>query len=144
MILGLSFFLPYLADWLNEGTLQQLAIYAPTWVLLEGEWTSYIGPTPMTLLMFSYWLPYVYVGYQSYRFANAKYSSIRRYIAGVTFVSLLAILLVLPMMTVPRASDGGTDYFSTVVPLPLVSILALVLVPILQPVELDSLWDAAD
>jgi hypothetical protein len=142
-IIGLSLLFPYLADWLNNEAFQQLVIYAPTWVLLQSEWSSYIGPTPMALIMFSYWLPYVYVGYQSYRFAQGKYTTTRRYIIGVVFVTLLAIVLVLPMMTVPRASDGGIDYFSMVIPLPLISIFALVLIPLLRPTELTSPWDGA-
>ena len=142
LIFGLSFFLPYLVDWVNEEGFQQLAIYAPTWVALDSEWVSYIGPAGMALLMFTYWLPYVYVGYQSYRFAQGKYSSIGRYVAGVAFVSLIAILLTLPMTMVPRASDGGTDYFSAVIPLPLVTILSLVLIPLLRPVMVTSPWDS--
>ena len=141
VILGLSLFLPYLADWLQEEAFQQLAIYAPTWVLLESEWTSYVGPTPMTLLMFIYWLPYVYVGYQSYKFAQGKYSSIRRYVSGVSFVTFLAFILILPMIMVPRASYGEIDYFSVVIPLPLISILAIVLIPFIRPIMLTSPWD---
>jgi hypothetical protein len=98
----------------------------------------------MAFLMVFYWLPYVYVGYQSYRFAHGKYSSIGRYIAGVAFVTLLAILLTLPMMMVPRASSDEIDYFSAVIPLPLVSILAIVLMPRLRPVVLESPWDSVE
>ncbi|MFW9885993.1 MAG: hypothetical protein ACFFEX_16530 [Candidatus Thorarchaeota archaeon] len=140
IIFGLSLFLPYLVDWLNEAEFQQLAIYAPTWVALQSDWVSYIGPTPMALIMIFYWLPYVYIGYQSYRFAQGKYSSIGRYSAGVAFVTILAILMTLPMMTVPRASSGGMVYFSAVIPLPLVSILAVLLIPLLRPNLLSSPW----
>jgi hypothetical protein len=141
VILALSFVLPYLVDWVSAEDYYQLAIYLPTWVVLDSEWSSYIGPTPMALLMFSYWLPYVYVGYQSYKFANGKYTSVGRYVAGVAFVTLLGILPVIPMTMYPRASIGGRAYYSTVIPLPLISILAMVLIPLLRPVVVISPWD---
>ncbi|MFW9888653.1 MAG: hypothetical protein ACFFER_10745 [Candidatus Thorarchaeota archaeon] len=144
IILGLSLFLPYLVDWLNEAEFQQLVIYAPTWVALQTDWASYIGPTSMTLAMIFYWLPYVYVGYQSYRFAQGKYSSIGRYSTGVAFVTILAILMTLPLMTVPHTSSGGMVYFSAVIPLPLVSILAVLLIPLLRPNLLSSAWDGTN
>ena len=73
MILGLSFFLPYVVDWVNEEAVYQFAMYAPTWIateykIFDSEWFSYIGPTSIGLLMVFNWLPYVYVGYQSFRF----------------------------------------------------------------------------
>lgn len=139
-ILALSFVLPYWADWVNTEDYSQFALYAPTWVVLHSEWSSYVGPTPMTLLMFAYWIPYVYVAYQSYMFAQGKYSSVKRYITGVTIVTLLGILLILPTMVIPRASIGDRNYYSAAIPLPLVSILAIVLIPLLRPAEVSSPW----
>ncbi len=140
-ILGLSFVLPYLIDWLNRSSYPHLMIYAPTWLLLESEWESFIGPTPMALLMFAYWLPYTYVGFQSYRFSKGKYSSVNRYVVGVVFVTSLAILLTIPLMISPSVWEDGRVFHSTVIPLPLVSILALLLIPVLRPVLLLSPWE---
>ena len=140
-ILALSFVLPYVVDWVNAEDSSLLAIYAPTWVALESAWTSYIGPTPMSLLMFVYWTPYVYVAYQSYRFAHGKYSSVMRYVLGVVFVTSLAMLLVVPFAMVPQVSTGDTDYYPLVVPLPLISILAISLIPVLRPMEVSSPWN---
>ena len=139
-ILVLSLVSPYLVDWVSAEEFRQFIIYAPIWIALDSRWSSYIGPTLMSLLMFIYWVPYVYVGYQSYRYANGKYSGVRRYAAGVALVTLLAVLLTVPLAMVPRASMGGTDYYSTVIPLPIVSILALVLIPLLRPVAVSSPW----
>jgi hypothetical protein len=141
VILGLSFFLPYLADWLYEGEFNQFIIYAPTWVAAASDWSSFIGPTPMALILFFYWFPYVLVGYLSYRFAQGRYSSIRWYVVQVVIVTIFAVLMILPMTTFPRASSGGMVYYSTTLPLPLVSILAIAMIPILRPVELTSPWD---
>lgn len=100
-ILCLSFVLPYLVDWMNRSDYPHLVIYAPTWLLLESEWESYVGPTPMALFMLLLWLPYTYVGFQSYRFSRGKYSSVTRYGIGVVFVTFLAILMTIPMMATP-------------------------------------------
>ncbi len=141
VIIGLSLILPYLVGWLIEEEFHNFMMYAPTWVVLISEWSTYGGPTPMALLMFVYWIPYVFVGYQSYRFAQGRYSSIGRYIVGVVFVTLVAILFTLSLMNVPMASINEIEYFPTVIPLPLVSILAIVLMPLLRPVGLPSSWD---
>lgn len=143
-ILTLSFVLPYLVDWVSAEDYHQIAVYAPIWIAFDSESYSYIGPTLMALLMFIYWLPYIYVGYQSYRFAHGEYSSVRRYVAGVAFVTLLAILLTAPLTMVPRASSGDIEYYSTVIPLPIVSILAIVFIPFLRPEAVISPWDQAD
>ena len=140
-ILSLSFVLPYLVDWLNRSHYPHLMIYAPTWMLLDSEWESYVGFTPRALLMFFYWLPYVYVGFQSYRFSRGKYSSVNRYIVGVVFVTFLAILMTISLMMGPSVIEDGRVFYSTVIPLPLVSILALVLIPVLRPVLLISPWE---
>jgi hypothetical protein len=141
VILALSFVLPYVVDWVNAEDSSLLAIYAPTWVVLESAWASYAGPTLMSLLMFVYWTPYVYVAYQSYRFAHGKYSSVKRYILGAAFVTSIAIILVVPFAMVPQVSTGDTDYYPLVIPLPLVSILATLLIPVLRPMEVSSPWD---
>ncbi|MFX1483717.1 MAG: hypothetical protein ACFFCP_11095 [Promethearchaeota archaeon] len=144
VVLVLSLFLPYVVNWINTEDYYQFSLYAPTWVMLQSDWAVYIGPTPMALLMFVYWVPYVYVAYQAYRFAHGKYSSVARYVAGVAFVTLLAILLIVPLVMVPLAYLGGSYYYPIVVPLPLVSILAVALIPLLRPVELSSPWEQAD
>jgi hypothetical protein len=141
-ILGLSFVLPYLVDWMDADDFRHLLIYAPTWLVLDSEQVSYVGPTLMTFLMIFYWLPYVYVGYQSYRFAKGKYSGVGRYVAGVVFVTLVAVLLTIPMMIYPRAVSDETVFYPAVIPLPLVSVLALALVPLLRPFALTSPWDS--
>jgi len=143
-ILGASFFLPYLVDRLDADGFGQFLIYAPTWLMVQSEPSSYVGPSLMALLMFVYWLPYVYVGYQSYRFAHGRYPSVGRYVIGVVFVTFLAISFTVPLMMIPRASRDGTDFYSTMIPLPLVSVLALVFVPLLRPVVLKSPWDGSE
>jgi hypothetical protein len=144
VILVLSVILPYLVYWVNAQDYYQFALYAPTWVILQSDWSSYAGPTGMALLMVVYWVPYVYVAYQSYRFAHGRYSSVERYVAGVAFVTLVAILLIVPLAMRPLASIGDTDYYPAMVPLPLISVLAIVLIPLLRPTELSSPWDQTD
>ena len=41
---------------------------------------------------------------------------------------------------IPRASIGEMDFFSIIIPLPLVSILAVVLIPLLRPVRITAPW----
>lgn len=141
VIIVLSLLLPYVVDWLNEEGYHMLAIYAPTWIFLSRESYSYFGPTSIGFLMIFQWFPYVYVGYQSYRFAQGQYSRMGWYVGGVAFVTLIAIMFTLPMMMTPRASGMDFEHFSIVIPLPLVSILALVLIPLLRPNTLTSSWD---
>ena len=142
VLVVLSFVLPYLVDWLNVEFEPQIAVYAPTWIMIHSEWGDYIGPTPLAALMFFYWLPYVFVGYFAYRYAEGRYSSADQYALRVFLVTLVAVLLSIPMMLEPRASSGGVDYYSTVIPLPLVSILSMVLIPVLRPAVVSSPWEA--
>ena len=141
VIIVLSFILPYLVDWLNEEGYQQLAIYAPIWIAVSRGGYSYIGPSGMALAMIFNWMPYVYVGYQSYMFAQGRYSSVGRYVLGVVFVTLIAFALTLPMMTFPRASTLEINYYAITIPLPLVSILTVILIPLLRPAMLTSSWE---
>ena len=141
VMIGLSLVLPYLVNWMNEEQFRQFSIYAPIWVFgIVGE-VLYGGPTPMGLLMIFYWAPYVFVGYQSYRFAQGRYSSIRWYLVVVAFATLIGILFTLSLGTLSTASSNGIQYFPTVIPLPLISILAILLIPLLRPTVLESSWD---
>ena len=141
VMIGLSLVLPYLVNWMNEEQFRQFSIYAPTWVFGIVDDILYGGPTPMAFLMIFYWAPYAFVGYQSFRFAQGRYSSVRWYLAIVAFATLIGILFTLSLGTLSTASSNGIQYFPTVIPLPLISILAIVLIPLLRPTVLESSWD---
>jgi hypothetical protein len=140
ILFGLSFFLPYLVDWLNATDITHISIYAPIWVFILSPDYFFAGLTPMALLLFFYWTPYVLVGYQAYRFANGVCSSIRSYVVGIAILTAIAMAFTFSMMMAPRAQVGEDPLYSLVIPLPLVSALATLLIPALRPRHLQTPW----
>ncbi|TFF96885.1 hypothetical protein EU546_00305 [Candidatus Thorarchaeota archaeon] len=140
ILVGLSFFLPYLVDWLNTTDITHISIYAPIWVFILSPGYFFVGPTPMALLLFFYWIPYVLVGYQAHRFATGSCSTSRRYVAGVAISTIVAVAFTFPMMMAPRAQVGEDPLYSLVIPFPLVSILAVLFIPVLRPRHLQTPW----
>ena len=139
IVIALSFLLPYLADSLDADDIQHLVVYAPIWVFQISGSDIEFAPSFFGLLLFFYWLPYIMVGLLSYRFAEGK-TSILWYVLGIFVLTSIGISFALPMATMPRASSGGIVYYSTVIPLPIISIVALVLIPLLRPKTLESPW----
>jgi hypothetical protein len=135
-----SLLAPYLVDWLNSAEIMHIVVYAPVWVFVESPDYFFAGPTPMALLLFFYWLPYIAVAYLCHRYAYARIRRDRLYLGSVVLLTVLAVLMVLPMMASPRASSGGEDLYSTVIPLPITSFLAIVLAPLLRPRAVEAPW----
>ncbi len=141
IILALSFLLPYLFDYRSPETFDSLMIYAPIWVLQRRGNLVVGGPTPMALVMFQFWLPYVLIGYQAYRYANGRLSSERSYLRSVILLTLVAILLMLPMLFIPIGSMGDdVPIYSLILPIPIIPVLALLSVRLLRPTKIEVPW----
>jgi len=141
VILGLSFLLPYLLDYRSPETFDSLMIYAPIWVIQRRGDLVVGGPTPMALIMFQFWLPYVLIGYQAYRYAKGQCSSERSYLLSIALLTIIAILLMLPMLFIPVGSmvDDITVY-ALILPIPIVPLLALLSIRLLRPTKIDIPW----
>ena len=139
-ILALSFLLPYLINYSGPEDLNHFIIYAPIWVFGQMENQFFGGPHPFALIMFTFWLPIVLMGYQSYRFANGKCSSMKSYILSIFILIIVNIFFTLPMIFTPTGYTHGEEIYSTIIPLPIIPILSLILIPILQPTEISGPW----
>lgn len=139
-ILVLSFFLPYIFTYPSSETFVSFMIYAPIWVLQERSSILYGGFTPIGLLMFQFWLPYTFIGYQAYRYAKGRCSSEKSYLLSVIFLTIVAVLLVLPLSLMPTGSTVTEDIYTTHVPLPLISVIAFLSVRRLAPIRVESPW----
>jgi hypothetical protein len=140
-LLVLSFFLPYIFAYQNQGTfMSSFLIYAPNWVFMKLSGTMYGGFTPMALIMFQFWLPYTLIGYQAYRYSKGRCSSEKSYLLSIILLTILAILFVLPLSLTPSGSTGGEDIYTTYMPLPLTSLLAFLAVRHLAPTKVVSPW----
>jgi len=141
IILALSFLLPYLFDYRSPETFDMLMIYAPIWVIQRRGNLVVGGPTPMALVMFQFWLPYVLIGYQAYRYANGRFSSERSYLRSVIILTLVAILLMLPMLFIPIGSMADdVPIYSLILPIPIIPVLALLSVRLLRPTKIEVPW----
>ena len=141
IILALSFLLPYLFDYRSPETFDSLMIYAPIWVLQRRGNLVVAGLTPMALVMFQFWLPYVLIGYQAYRYANGRFSSERSYLRSVIILTFVAILLMLPMLFNPIGSlEDNVPIYSLILPIPIIPVLALLSVRLLRPTKIEVPW----
>ncbi|MDH4214611.1 MAG: hypothetical protein OEV85_11875 [Candidatus Thorarchaeota archaeon] len=139
-ILVLSFFLPYIFAYPNHETFMSFMIYAPNWVLQERSSLIYGGFSPMALIMFQFWLPYTFIGFQAYRYAKGRCSGEKSYLLSVILLTIVAVLLVLPLSLMPSGSTGTEDIYTTYVPLPLISVIAFLSVRRLAPTRVVSPW----
>jgi len=95
----------------------------------------------MALVMFQFWLPYVLIGYQAYRYANGRFSSERSYLRSVIILTLVAILLMLPMLFIPIGSMADdVPIYSLILPIPIIPVLALLSVRLLRPTKIEVPW----
>lgn len=141
VILALSFLSPYLFDYRSPETFDSLMIYAPIWVLQRRGNLVVGGLTPMALIMFQFWLPYVLIGYQAYKYANGRCSSERSYLRNILLLTLVAILLMLPMLFIPIGSmDDNVPIYSLILPIPIIPVLALLSVRLLRPNRIEVPW----
>ncbi len=141
VILALSFLLPYLFDYRSPETFDSLMIYAPIWVLQRRGTLVVGGLTPMALIMFQFWLPYVLIGYQAYRYANGRFSSERSYLRNILLLTLVAILLMLPMLFIPIGSMGdNVPIYSLILPIPIIPVLVLASTRFLRPIKVEVPW----
>ncbi len=139
-LLVLSFFLPYILAYPSHESFISFMIYAPNWVLQERSSIIYGGFTPLALIMFQFWLPYTFIGYQAYRYAKGRCSSTRSYLLSIILLTTIAILFVLPLSLTPSGSTDTVDIYTTYLPLPLTSILAILSVRYLAPIRVTSPW----
>lgn len=141
-LLVLSFFLPYLVlipsadsyswiDWM---------IYAPIWVLQgQGEILAG-GPHPFALLMFQFWLPYILIGYQAYRFAKGRLSGERNYFRNIVILTVVAILLALPLSLTPSGGSYDGVTYTPYIPIPIIPIIAILSYRLLRPNRIETPW----
>ena len=140
IILGLSFVLPYLVYYASPETFDSIMIYAPFWVLLRRGDIVVGGPTPMALLMFQFWLPYVLIGYQAYRYASGRLSSERSYFLSILLLTAFALLIALPLSLMPSGFMNNEDIYVPYIPIPIMPVLALLSVRLLRPTKIEVPW----
>ena len=143
-LLALSFCLPYLtllpSDEHAMGWIDWM-IYAPIWVLQGRGEILAGGPHPFALLMVQFWFPYTLIGIQAYRYANGRLSSERSYFLNVLILTVFAILIALPLSMIPSGFDGEVNIYSLYIPVPIISILALMSYNLLRPLKVETPWD---
>lgn len=143
VIFGLSFVLPYLVYYASPETFDTIMIYAPFWVLQQRGNLVVGGPSPMALIMFQFWIPYVLIGYQARRYADGRCSSERSYILSVMLITTFAILMALPLSFMPSGSLGYGDIYVPYIPIPIIPVLALVSTRALRPIKVEVPWSEA-
>lgn len=142
ILILLSLVLPYLLFFLDTSEYSTFGLYAPVWLVIRiPNGTIQGGPTPIALLMFFYWIPYVVVGVFSYNYANARYKSTVHFVARILVVTAVAVLLSFPLAQYPMASSGGHDYYPLMIPLPSTTLVTLLLIPALRPDRIESPWE---
>jgi hypothetical protein len=142
-LFALSFFLPYLVTYPPEGSSvhwMDWMIYAPIWVLQMRGSIIVGGPTPMALVMFQFWIPYTLIGYQAYRYAKGRLSSVRNYFVSVISLTVISILLALPLSLIPSGFDGEVNLYSPYIPIPILPLLALLSYRLLRPTRVETPW----
>ena len=143
-LLVLSFFLPYLFANPGEESFYTFMMYAPIWVLQLRSGILYGGPSPMALLMFQFWIPYALIGYQAYRYAKGRISSEKSYLLSIILLTVIAIILTLPLSFIPTGSttigDIYTAHYTIAIPLPIITVLALLSVRLLAPTKVEVPW----
>jgi hypothetical protein len=139
-IFGLSLVLPYIWSYPSSESFYTFLIYAPFWVLGEQNTVLFGGPTPMALIMFQFWLPYVLIGYQARRYANGKCSSDKSYLLSIVILTIVAIFFTFTMSIRPTGFDNGVDIYQIAIPIPVIPILALLSYRLLSPTKIEVPW----
>lgn len=139
-LFGLSLLLPYLITYTGPDTFDTLMVYAPIWIV--GRWGKNIagGPSPMALIMFLYWLPYVLIGYQAYRYAKGRCSSEKSYLLSILLLIILSLFLLSPFYYTPTGYTNGDYVYPLYLPLPIIPVLALLSVRLLRPTKIKVPW----
>ncbi|MGY5871526.1 MAG: hypothetical protein RTV72_04700 [Candidatus Thorarchaeota archaeon] len=140
VIFGLSLVLPYIWSYPSSETFYSLMVYAPFWVFAQQGGIFVGGPTPLALIMFQFWLPYVLIGYQAERYAKGKCSSDKSYLLSVGILTIVAILFVIPLSINPTGFMNGEDVYQICIPIPIVPILALLSYRLLRPTTIEVPW----
>ena len=140
IILGLSFVLPYLIGYPSSDLFPEIMIYAPIWVLQLREGLFWGGLTPLALVMFYLWLPYVLMGYQVYRYANGTISSKRNYLLSIILLTVISLFFAISLSLNPTGSMNGEDAYTIAIPIPIIPLLALLSIRALRSVEIIVPW----
>ncbi|MHA1615685.1 MAG: hypothetical protein ACTSYJ_12635 [Candidatus Thorarchaeota archaeon] len=140
VILSLSLLLPYIWSYPSSESFYSFMIYAPFWVLAQQGTLLVGGPSPMALIMFQFWLPYVLIGYQATRYANGRCSSESSYLLSIVLLTIVAILFVIPISINPSGFMNGEDIYQIAIPIPIIPILALLSVRQLSPTQIEVPW----
>ncbi len=140
IIFGLSFVLPYLVYYASPETFDAIMIYAPFWVFQQRGSLVFGGPTPMALIMFQFWLPYVLIGYQASRYAKGRFSSERSYVLSIIILTAFALLMVIPLSFMPSGFMNDEDIYVPYIPIPIIPILAVLSIRLLRPTRIEVPW----
>jgi len=143
VIFGLSLVLPYIWSYPSSESFYGFMMYAPFWVLAEQSSILVGGPTPLALIMFQFWLPYVLIGYQTTRYANGKCSSDKSYFLSIILLTIAALFFIIPYYTYPSGYNGVDYIYQIMIPIPIIPILALLSYRLLSPTKIDVPWTEA-
>ena len=140
VIFGLSLVLPYIWSYPSSESFYTFMMYAPFWVLAEQSTYLVGGPTPLALIMFQFWLPYVLIGYQARRYANGRLSSEKSYLLSIVILTIVAILFAITISIRPAGFDNGVDIYQIAIPIPIIPVLALLSYRLLSPTKIEVPW----
>lgn len=126
-MLILSFLVPFMIVVSMSEHFPYWLLYAPVWILGVQEDIWYGGPTPMPMLLFFFWLPYVYVGWEFKRLAEGRLESWFDFSLRTLIASVLAVVFVIPNSFVQSGSGPEGPVYSQYIPLPILPVLALII-----------------
>jgi hypothetical protein len=124
-LLVLSFLCPYMFGISLSETHPGGGLMAPIWVLGIQDGILSLGPILYVLIVgFTYWIPYVYVGYEFRRLAYDEEDSWSRFRFRVLVSTFIAILQVVWVSYINMTHGSAQRLY---IPLPIVSVAAIIL-----------------
>ncbi|MBS3796109.1 MAG: hypothetical protein KGY80_14480, partial [Candidatus Thorarchaeota archaeon] len=126
-MLILSFLAPFM---LAVSTSEHFAfwlLYAPVWIVGIQEGTLYAGPTPMPLLLFLFWIPYVYVGYEFKRLTEGRLESWFDFALRVLIATAIVVVFSIQASFVQTGGGVEGPMDTRYIPLPVLPVLALIM-----------------
>ncbi|MBD3408375.1 MAG: hypothetical protein GF411_19790 [Candidatus Lokiarchaeota archaeon] len=137
----LSFLLPFMITIGPMVGNEYFIIYAPLWIFYKAGTETYFGFSPMMLVMVLYWIPYTISAYQVPRLVEGKIDSFKTLARNVLILTTIGIILTLPLSFIPSGMSGGIEYYTTMVPIPFASIMAILFGYFVKPQNIESVWD---
>ncbi|MBS3796108.1 MAG: hypothetical protein KGY80_14475 [Candidatus Thorarchaeota archaeon] len=137
-VLVLSFLCPYMFGITLSETHSGGGLMAPIWILGIQDGILTLGPILLVLITgFTYWIPYVYVGHEFKKLATDEENSWSRFRFRVLVATFIAVLQVVWISYINMTHGSRPRLY---IPLPIVSVIALILGRRFVPREVEEPW----